>query len=110
MKKRLFVLILTLATINAFAWEREYIWPNGKMPDSQAQQVATMTDEQYLPDFNPDTHRKPYLEWFDAPAPEVRNGGCMILISGGGYETCCDLQYIKKWREAYTALGFQCVN
>ena len=110
MKKRLFVLILTLATINAFAWEREFIWPNGKMPDSQVQQVATMTDEQYQPDFNPDTHRKPYLEWFDAPAPEVRNGGCMILISGGGYETCCDIHYIKKWREAYTALGFQCVN
>ena len=78
MKKRVFVLILMLAAINASGWEREYIWPNGKMPDSQMQQVATMTDELFQPDFNPDTHRKPYLEWFDAPAPEVRNGGCSV--------------------------------
>ena len=59
MKKRVFVLILMLAAINASGWEREYIWPNGKMPDSQMQQVSTMTDELFQPDFNPDTHRKP---------------------------------------------------
>jgi len=96
--------------INKSPWEREYIWPKGQMPDAQPHQVATMTDEQYLPDFNPDTHREPYLEWYPAPAEEKRNGGCMILISGGGYETCCDIQHIKSWREHFTELGFVCVN
>ncbi|MBQ9583470.1 MAG: alpha/beta hydrolase [Bacteroidales bacterium] len=111
MKQRLTVIALLLfVSLNAFGWEREYIWPKGKMPDAQPAQVATMTDELFKPVFDPDTHREPYLEWFDAPAPEVRNGGCMILTSGGGYETCCDIHHIKRWREAYTALGFQCVN
>lgn len=110
MRRGLLVLSLLLATLDTFAWEREYIWPKGKMPDRQQGQVATMTDEQYKPDFDPDTHREPYLEWFDAPDPAVRNGGCMILVSGGGYETCCDVHLIKSWRETYTALGFQCVN
>ena len=26
-----------------------------------------------------------------APAADVRNGGCMILISGGAYNNCCDV-------------------
>ena len=123
MKKVLFVLTLMLCItaasgaprkvsrkINKSPWEREYIWPMGKMPDFQPQQVATMTDELFKPDFNPDTHREPYLEWYPAPDKDKRNGGCMILISGGGYETCCDIHLIKQWREAFTALGFQCVN
>jgi len=123
MKRTVFVLTLILCATVAFAaprkvskrinkspWEREYIWPKGKMPDAQAHQVATMTDELYLDDFKADTHREAYLEWYPAPKAEVRNGACMILISGGGYETCCDTQHIKNWRETYTALGFQCVN
>ena len=96
--------------INKSPWEREYIWPKNKMPDAQIHQVATMTDELYLADFKADKHREPYLEWYPAPEAGKRNGGCMILISGGGYETCCDIHNIKRWREAYTALGFQCVN
>lgn len=123
MKRLLFVVTLLLCATVAFGgtrkvskkinkspWEREYIWPKGKMPDPQPHQVATMTDELYKPDFKAETHREAYLEWFPAPAPEKRNGGCMILISGGGYETCCDIHHIKRWREAYTELGFQCVN
>lgn len=34
----------------------------------------------------------------------------MILISGGGYDSCCDVGLIKKWNEEFTKLGFQCVN
>ena len=69
-----------------------------------------MTDETGQKDFNRDKHRMPYLEWFDAPAKEVRTGGCMILVSGGSYNKCCDVNYIKQWRERFTELGFQCVN
>ena len=69
-----------------------------------------MYDEANAEGFKPDKHRVAYLEWFDAPAKDVANGCCMILISGGSYEACVDLHLIKLWRETFTDLGFQCVN
>ena len=104
------MLISVSFTLNVLAFEREMIWPKGKMPDAQAHQIAAMTDEAGAPKFKADKHRVAYLEWFDAPAADVRNGGCMILISGGAYNNCCDVGLIKKWRERFTQLGFQCVN
>ena len=80
------------------------------MPDKQDHQIAAMTNETSQKDFKADKHRVAYLEWFDAPAKEIHNGGCMILISGGSYQNCCDVGLIKKWNEEFTKLGFQCVN
>ena len=97
-------------TFGLIAQERELVWPKGKMPDKQDHQIAAMTDEAGASDFDPDKHCIAYLEWFDAPSKETRNGGCMILISGGSYEVCCDVDLIKKWNEEFTKLGFQCVN
>ena len=108
--KRIFLLFSLFLTLNLFGWERETVWPKGKMPDSQEHQIAAMTDEAGAPKFKADKHRVAYLEWFEAPAPEVRNGGCMILISGGGYQNCCDVNLIDFWHKELTALGFQCVN
>ena len=110
MKKITFLLIAFLSIINLVAQERETIWPKGKMPNRQAHQIAAMTDEAGQKDFNADKHRIAYLEWYKAPAKEIQNGGCMILISGGGYDSCCDVGLIKKWNEEFTKLGFQCVN
>ncbi|MBO4443291.1 MAG: alpha/beta hydrolase [Bacteroidaceae bacterium] len=108
---RSFVLIIFLFSfLTAFAGERETIWPKGKMPDAQSHQIAAMTDEAGSEKFKADKHRVAYLEWFEAPAKEVKNNGCMILISGGGYYNCCDVGLIKLWRETFTKLGFQCVN
>ena len=90
------------------AQERMPVWPAGRMPDAQAHQIAAMTDETALADFNPDLHRVAYLEWFEKP--EHPNGVCMILISGGGYNNCCDVKLIRKWRKELTTLGIQCVN
>ena len=106
-----FLLVVCLfCSLSIHAWEREAIWPKGKMPDAQAHQIAAMTDEAGSKTFKADKHRVPYLEWFDAPAADVKTGGCMILISGGSYEVCCDVGLIKQWRERFTQLGFQCVN
>ena len=80
------------------------------MPNKQEHQIAAMTDEAGSKDFKPNKHRIAYIEWYKAPAKEVSNGGCMILISGGSYECCCDIGYIKRWNERFTELGFQCVN
>ena len=69
-----------------------------------------MTDEAGEPGFKPEKHRVAYLEWFDQPDAAVRNGACMILISGGGYDSCCDVDLISRWRERLTREGIQCVN
>ncbi|MBP5790758.1 MAG: alpha/beta hydrolase fold domain-containing protein [Kiritimatiellae bacterium] len=88
--------------------DRQYVWPEGKMPDAQPHQIAAMTDVSNKEDFNADEWRRPYLDWF--AAPENPNGACMILISGGSYKNCCDVGLICYWREKLTSLGFQCVN
>ena len=108
--KRVFLLLSLFVSLTLSAWERETIWPKGKMPDRQDHQIAAMTDEVNGEKFKPEKHRVAYLEWFEAPAPEVRNGGCMILISGGAYKNCCDVGLIDMWHKELTALGFQCVN
>ena len=102
MEKAKFILfgIVCAAIFAAFA-EREYIWPEGKMPDAQGHQIAAMTNEKEKGKF-------PYLDW--CPAPEKPNGCCMILISGGGYVNCCDVGLVEMWKRKFTDAGFQCVN
>lgn len=106
----LLLALCLLPSLGIYAWERETIWPKGKMPDAQSHQIAAMTDEAGAKGFKADKHRIAYLEWFDAPAKETRTGGCMILISGGSYQNCCDMKYIEQWRKRFTELGVQCVN
>lgn len=110
MKRYFSLIIFVLLSFSLAAGERETIWPKGKMPHRQEHQIAAMTDEAGRPGFNADKHRTAYLEWYEAPAADKRNGGCMILISGGSYECCCDVGLIKQWNERFTELGFQCVN
>ncbi len=111
MKRTSLILIALSMTIALLAaGERKTVWPKGKMPNRQEHQIAAMTDEVEQAGFKPDKHRVAYLEWYDAPPKEIRNGGCMILISGGGYYSCCDVGLIKLWHETFTKLGFQCVN
>ena len=107
MKKAL-TLLLFLLSLSLTAQERVPVWPKGKMPDTQAHQIAAMTNETGREDFNPDKYRIPYLEWFEKP--DNPNGTCMILISGGSYMNCCDVGLIDKWHKELTALGVQCVN
>ncbi|HBG57901.1 MAG TPA: alpha/beta hydrolase, partial [Porphyromonadaceae bacterium] len=95
--RKMTCLLALFISISLFASERVNIWPKDKMPHRQDHQIAAMTDEARQKDFKADKNRVAYLEWYDAPAEEVRNGGCMILISGGGYESCCDMELIKLW-------------
>lgn len=108
--KKLFLVLSLIISLNASALEKQPLWPKNKMPDAQPHQIAAMYDVATAEGFKPDKHRMPYLEWFDAPAKDVANGCCMILISGGGYEGVVDMHLIKLWRETFTNLGFQCVN
>ncbi len=96
--------------MSLYAFERVPVWPKGKMPNAQSHQIAAMTDEAGKEGFKADKNRTAYLEWGDKPSKEADNDACMILISGGGYNSCCDVEYIKMWRERLTELGFQTVN
>ena len=80
------------------------------MPDRQPHQIAAMTDEADAEGFDRAAHAEPFLEWYAPPAPETTNGVCVVLISGGSYEMCCDVGLIREWRERLTKLGCQCVN
>jgi acetyl esterase/lipase len=84
------------------------LWPEGKMPDAQPQQIAAFLQAQQAPGFNPDEHRLPYIEWM--PPPAKPNGVCMILISGGGYRRLADAIHVRVWNERFTAIGCQCVT
>ena len=86
------------------------LWPDGKIPDFQPHQIAAMTDKVKMEGFKAEEHRMPHLEWYDAPAAKDRIGACMILVSGGSYNCCCDVGLVKMWKERLTALGYQCVN
>ena len=115
MKKLLFTGLLLVSAGVAFAvsdWRhgvREPLWPEGRIPNFQTHQVGAMTDEEKDADFLASPQRQmPYLEWFEAPAKP--NGACMILVSGGSYQVCCDVWLIKLWKETFTKLGYQTVN
>ena len=114
MKKPLSVVLCLLSfTILAApgSWrngERVPLWPEGAIPDFQPHQIGAMTDEWSTNEAWRAAHRMPYLEWFAAPTNA--NGGCVILISGGSYQCCCDIGLIKMWKERFTKLGFQTVN
>ena len=111
MKTKFITLLLAIFSIlSASALERVPVWPKGKMPNAQSHQIAAMTDEAGKEGFKADKHRVAYLEWGDKPTEAVDNDACMILISGGSYQNCCDVNLIKMWREELTKLGFQTVN
>ena len=108
LKKTFLASLALLLAIAGNAVDRQYVWPKKKMPDAQPHLIAAMTDVSKAEGFNADKYRIPYLDWLDAPAEP--NGGCMILISGGGYYNCCDMNLVQMWGEEFTKLGFQCVN
>ena len=104
------LLLAAFFTLSFSSTRKEYLWPKGQMPDNQPHQIAAMINEVKSKGFNADKNRLPYLEWFDAPAKDKRNGACMILISGGAYYNLADVGYIRQWRERLTAEGIQCVS
>ena len=110
--KRFSIILATFLMVafqaGASGYQREAVWPKGKMPDPQSHQFAAMTDEADAPGFKPEKHPTAYLEWFEKP--ENPNGGCMILISGGGYVECCCVDLVEYWHQQLTKAGFQCVK
>ena len=108
MNKILFICVWLLITGMACAGERVALWPEGKIPDYQPQQIAATTQEVKAPGFKAAENAMPHLDWYEAPAE--KNGACMLLISGGGYQNCCDGVWIDRVAKKFTELGFVCVS
>ena len=107
--RKIFTLVLVFLCVHLGAWERQALWPGlAGMPDRQPHQIAEMTNVSEAPGFNRDAYRMPYIEWYEKPSNP--NGACMILISGGAYNSCCDVDLVEMWHRELTALGVQCVN
>lgn len=96
------------AAVPTLAGERVALWPEGKIPDFQTHQVAATSGEMKEPGFKASEHTMPYLDWYEAPTE--KNGGCMLLISGGGYQGCVDGMWIDRVAKKFTELGFVCVS
>lgn len=109
MKKKWFILCSWLVVfVLGVSGERVALWPEGKIPDFQAHQIAATTQEVKEPGFVAAEHTMPHLDWYEPPAE--KNGGCMLLISGGGYNSCCDAMWIDRVAKKFTNLGFVCVS
>ncbi len=108
MKRTLILCSWMLVAVLAFAGERVALWPEGKIPDFQTQQIAVTTQAVKAPGFQAAEHTMPHLDWYEAPAE--KNEGCMLLISGGGYQNCCDGVWIDRVAKKFTELGFVCVS
>ena len=91
-------------TPSAVPCEREFLWPEGKMPDVQPHQIAAKTEEKNSPGFDAEKHRRPYIEWY-APAPSNKIDLCVLFVSGGGFYTCCDAERMQPAIDRFVRMG-----
>ena len=84
------------------------LWPEGRIPDAQSDQIAAPSQEVKEPGFDHAAHRMPYLEWSEAPRGK-KTDACMILISGGGYGCTCDGPAFKPLERKLLDNGITCV-
>ena len=87
------------------------IWPEGRIPDFQPHQIAATTQERDAPGFDPAANRMPYLQWYAPPRPVFGDKApCAIVISGGGYDCCCDGPAFEPLVRVLLDAGVHCVN
>ena len=90
--------------------EKIPLWPDGKMPDAQDHQIAATIEEAKAPGFDRAANRMPHVQWFDAVEGAPKTDTCMIIISGGGYQCCCDGPAFAPLVQKMLEAGIHCVN
>ncbi len=96
-------------TPSAQPFERQYIWPDGKMPLVQSHQIAATLAETKVSGFKADDFRRPYLDWY-APNPTCKTDVCVLVVSGGGFNTCCDAKRLQPAIDRFVRAGFTVAN
>ncbi len=89
--------------------EKEFIWPDGKMPDVQAHQIAAKLREAKAPGFDAVANRCPYLEWY-SPNSTCRTDLCVLVVSGGGFQSCCDAARLQPAIDRFVREGITVAN
>ena len=89
---------------SARPYERQYVWPEGKMPDVQAHQVAEKMHVVNAPGFDRAAHARPFIDWY-APADSNRTDLCVVTVSGGGFQHCCDAERLQPAIDRLVAAG-----
>lgn len=89
--------------------EREFIWPDGRMPDAQPHQIAAKLDVARTPGFKPDENRRPFIEWY-APNQSCKTDLCILVVSGGGFFSCCDRERLQPSIDRFVRAGFTVAN
>ena len=57
--KKLLLIGFLFCTLSLQAWERQSVWPKGKIPDQQPHHIAAMIDEANDPKLTAAKHRMP---------------------------------------------------
>ena len=91
-------------TPSAKPYERTYIWPDGKMPDVQPYQIAAKSGEKKSTGFKADDFRRPYIDWY-APNPDCKTDLCVMTVSGGGFNSCCDAERLRPAIDRFVKAG-----
>ena len=84
--------------------ERRYLWPQGHMPDFQAEQIAAKWDLVTRPGFDRSHNQRPYIEWY-APSASNRTDICVLTVSGGGFRMTCDAERLRPAIDRLVAAG-----
>ena len=96
-------------TPSAQPYEREYIWPQGKMPDFFPHQTAAKPEEKSSKDFDAEKYRSAYIEWY-APSETNRIDLCVLFVSGGSFNCCCDGKRMQPAIDRFVRMGATVVN
>ncbi len=86
------------------------LWPDGKIPDLQEHQIAATTAEARTRGFNRAANRMPHIQWFAPAKGAPKTDACVIVISGGGYNCCCDGPAFAPFVRRMLDAGIHCVN
>ena len=84
--------------------ERQYVWPDGKMPDAQPGAVAEKMAVVQSKGFDRSKHVRPFIDWY-APNPSNRTDLCVMTVSGGGFMHCCDAARLQPAIDRLVAAG-----
>ena len=84
--------------------ERQYLWPEGSMPDFQAEQVAAKWDCVTKPGFDRAANLAPFIEWY-VPSGSNRTDICMLTVSGGSFCMTCDAERLQPAIDRLVAAG-----
>jgi len=90
--------------------ERTFIWPDDRpVPDEQPHQIAAKVEESAAKGFVRTEHLRPYIDWYE-PNSSNRTDTCLMVVSGGGFNSCCDAARLQPVIDRFVRAGVMVAN